>query len=633
MRSLRTASLEEKEQPVITRFMPKKTALLLLLLVLAIGGVAAWYLRREQLHAGARQGPTRFRECATEVGLDWRMHFLPDEQGTTFKINLYDHGSGVAVGDFDGDGLDDIYFVNELGPNALYRNKGDGTFEDVAAAAGVALGDRICVAATFIDYDNDGSLDLYVTSTRGGNVLFRNLGNGKFRDATKEAGLVHVGHSQTAVFFDCDNDGWLDLFLTNTAAWTSGAYDKHDHYWIGKEGIDGVGLSPKEYNVLYRNNGDGTFTDVTAKVGLKGRGWAGDAAAFDYNNDGRTDLFVASMFGRCQLYRNDGGHFTDVTVEVLGRTPWGACGSKVLDLNNDGRMDLFVVDMHSDMWMGADFKHRSLQYAPTSWNQKFPYLSGPQEYHTPQKLTAENLMISKIMRTKYEELLFGNACYRNDGGGKFTEISDQAGLETFWPWGIADGDFDNDGLVDIFIPSGMGYPFYYWPNSLMRNQGDGTFKDEAEVLGIEPPARGRFLPDEVAGMKAARSSRTAAVADFFGEGRLSIAVNNFNDQPYFFKNEGPRRNYVAFRLRGTKSNRDAIGAVVRLYQKGRILTRQVQAGGGYLSQCSRIVHFGLGNDPEIDRVEITWPSGIQQRLDSVRVNARQDVIEPPGSTN
>jgi hypothetical protein len=242
------------------------------------------------------------------------------------------------------------------------------------------------------------------------------------------------------------------------------------------------------------------------------------------------------------------------------------------------------------------------------------------------KLDSENWRIG-VLGTKSEELLFGNACYRNEGDGKFTEISDQAGLETFWPWGIADGDFDNDGLVDIFIPAGMGYPFYYWPNSLMRNQGDGTFRDEAEDFGVEPPERGQFLDKPIAGTEAARSSRTAAVADFFGDGRLSIVVNNFNDQPYFFKNEGPRQNYVAFRLRGTKSNRDAIGAVVRLYQKGKIRTRQVQAGGGYLSQCSRTVHFGLGDETEIDRVEITWPSGTLQRLDRVRVNTRQDISE------
>src|SRR5262245_18562818 len=194
--------------------------------VLAVG-VFGWFSHWSQHRSGPPASESLlFRECAAEVGLTWRMRFVPNEQGETFKINLYDHGCGVAVGDFDGDGFDDIYFCNQLGPNALYRNKGDGTFEDVTAKAGVALGDRICVAATWVDYDNDGHLDLFVTSTRGGNVLFRNRGDGTFENVTEKAGLNHYGHSQTAVFFDFDNDGLLDLFLTNTAAWTTDDYDQ-----------------------------------------------------------------------------------------------------------------------------------------------------------------------------------------------------------------------------------------------------------------------------------------------------------------------------------------------------------------------------------------------------------------------
>src|SRR5262249_21274339 len=152
-----------------------------------------------------------------------------------------------------------IYFVNQLGPNKLYRNKGDGTFEDVTDKAGVGLGDRVCVAATWADYDNDGKLDLFVTSTRGGNVLFHNEGNGTFKEVTRQAGVTHVGHSQTAVFFDYDNDGYLDLFVTNTAKWTLDAKEKKAKHHPGLANLSQLAACPKEHNVLYHNNGDGTF--------------------------------------------------------------------------------------------------------------------------------------------------------------------------------------------------------------------------------------------------------------------------------------------------------------------------------------------------------------------------------------
>jgi hypothetical protein len=597
----------------------------------SLAAVGGWFVYRtwfDQPATDPRSLP--FWECAEESGIAFQMRFLPGEQGETFKINLYDHGCGLAVGDYDGDGHEDLYFCNQLGRNALYRNKGDGTFTDVTDAAGVGLGDRVCVAATFADYDNDGHADLYVTSTRGGNVLFRNRGEGKFEDVTQRAGLTHVGHSQSAVFFDYDNDGRLDLFLTNTAAWTTDQYDKDIRGYVGK-GVGGLGQvvhSPKEFNVLYRNNGDGTFTDVTAKTGLKGRGWAGDAVAFDHDGDGRLDLFVTSMFGRAQLYRNNpDGTFTDVTLDVLGRTPWGGVGAKTFDFDNDGRLDLYVADMHSDMWMGPDFEHTSLELARKHGRQKFSYYNGPFVEQKPF-LIQEEKELGRQIGFRHEEVLFGNAFYRNEGGGKFAEISDRAGLETFWPWGVATGDFDNDGREDAFVPSGMGYPFYYWPNYLLMNAGDGTFRDRAAELGVEPPRRGVNLPEKIGLSSAVRSSRCAVTADFDGDGRLELVTNNFNDRPYYFKNQFPARSYVAFRLRGTRSNRDAVGTVVRLYRGREVLTRQVQGAGGYLSQSSRTVHFGLGDNTHLDGVEITWPGGKVQKLKAVAANKLHEVVEP-----
>jgi enediyne biosynthesis protein E4 len=578
---------------------------------------------------GAPGGGSGFQERAQAAGIAFRMNFLPKEQGERFRINLYDHGSGLAVGDYDNDGREDIYFLNQHGPNALYRNRGDGTFEDVTAKAGVALGDRISVGATFADYDNDGWADLFVTSTRGGNVLFHNRGDGTFEDVTAAAGVSHVGHSQTPVFFDYDNDGDLDLYLTNTAKWTTDVFDFAGGNYEGKASLASLMTSPREFNILYRNNGDGTFTDVTESAGLRGRGWAGDVAVFDYDEDGFLDLFVPSMFGRGQLYRNSGhGTFIDVTAETLGRTPHGAIGAKVFDYDGDGRLDLFVVDMHSDMWMGLDSRHSSLDLARQTQNRRFLSPNGPTANEGTVSFIETQRQIFATEGENYDELLFGNALYRNLGNGKFTETAVAAGLETLWPWGIATGDFDNDGHEDVFITAGMGYPFYYWPNQLMMNNGDGTFRDRASALGIEPPTGGDYQEKNIGGQQAARSSRSAVVADFDGDGRLDIVTNNFNDRPYFFANRFPRRNYVAVRLTGTRSNRDAIGAVVRLWAGKTVMVRQVNPAGGYLSHSSRVVHFGLGDRSKVDRIEIRWPRGIVQTLENPAINTLHQIREP-----
>ncbi|HJT36773.1 MAG TPA: CRTAC1 family protein [Pirellulales bacterium] len=580
--------------------------------------------------AAPRRSPTEprsrgFREAAAKSGLDFHMSFLPQEQGDSFKINLYDHGCGLAVADYDGDGHDDVYFLNQLGANALYRNRGDGTFENVTERAGpLALGDRVCVGAAFGDYDNDGDQDLYVTSTRGGNLLFENEGGGRFSEITERAGVACVAHSETPAFFDYDGDGNLDLFVTNTARWTTDEFDSREHYYRGETDIwtRVYNVEDREPNVLFRNNGNGTFTDVTDEAGLKGNGWSGDVAIFDYDEDGDLDLFVSNMFGQSQLYENDGqGHFSDVTRRTLGRTSFGGIGSKVFDFNNDGRLDLLISDMHSDMWIDAE------QPKAVEPHKKYRHLMGRTVEVNPRLAENDKRQIERL-GLDYDDLLFGNSLFRNDGEGRFAEVSDAAGIETFWPWGIAVGDFDNDGYEDVYLPSGMGYPFFYYPSSLMMNQGDGTFADRAADQGIEPPSAGPSLPEWVGGSPAARSSRCAVTADFDGDGRLELMVNNFNDHPYYFKNRFAPRHYIAIRLQGTQSNRDAIGAVVKLHVGDQIFTRQVSPSGGYLSQSSKTLHFGLGDHDRIDSIEIRWPRGRRQTLEALAVDRLHEVIEP-----
>jgi hypothetical protein len=565
----------------------------------------------------------QFTDKVKTSGITFEHHIVEDA-GKNWQAAHYDHGNGLAVADVDGDGRLDLYFVSQLGSCALYRNLGGGKFEDITEKAGVALTDQIGVAASFADVDNDGDPDLFVTTVRHGNHLFENLGGGRFRDVTKESGLEYSGHSSASVFFDYDRDGLLDLFVCNVGVYTEPERIGPGGFYRALTNAFQGHLFPErtEFSLLYHNEGGRKFKEVSRELNLRDGYWTGEAIVCDVNADGWPDLYVVNMQGDDHLYENDGGkRFVENTARYFPKTPWGAMGVKFFDFNNDGRLDLFVTDMHSDMtdaqkaaafnFSLATEKSKSERWCMATWSDAF--LQG----------ASNNL--------------FGNAFYVNKGGGQFEEMSDALGLETYWPWGPSVGDLNADGYEDVFIAAGMGHPFRYGNNTVALNEGGRRFFDAEFALGVEPRANGRcekvcFTLDcdgadkghqDCAGhtgilpVMAPLSTRSAAILDFDDDGDLDILTAEFNDRPQVLVSDLSARrqiHWLKVRLVGTVSNRDAVGALVRVHAGGKVFTRYQDGKSGYLSQSVMPLYYGLGDATTIEKIEVTWPNGMKETV-------------------
>ena len=574
----------------------------------------------------------QFTDRLKESGITF-VHHAVDDATKHMRMGHYDHGNGVAIADVDGDGRYDIFFANQVGGNELWKNLGGGKFQNITQEAGVALSGRISVAAAFADIDNDGDQDLFVTTVRGGNALFENDGLGHFKDITQEAGLSLVAHSSGAFFFDYDNDGLVDLLVCNVGKYTTDERGPDGEY-VGIQGAFSGHLYPEryEYPVLYKNLGHNRFKDVTAEVGLRPHGWCGEASFADLRGSGRPGIFFLNMQGHSHYYENVGGQtFIEKTNEYFPKTPWGAMGLKFFDFDNDGRMDLFIADMHSDMSQEPGPENEKLK-SDVTWDEN--YIQG-----------------------KKAEYIFGNAFYHNLGNGKFEEISDRLGLETYWPWGPSIGDLNADGWEDVFVAAGMSYPYRYGINSLLLNEVGKKFVDAEFVLGIEPRKElyTRWFeidcsdPKEVQEqikldskvcvgqsgksiIMSPRSSRSAAIFDLDDDGDLDIVTNDFNSAPQILisnLSERKQIHWLKIVLNGTASNRNGLGATVRLYAGGRTYSRYNDGKSGYLSQSVLPLYFGLGNTKTIDRVEVDWPSGRKQALTTaIHENQTLAITEP-----
>jgi len=547
-----------------------KTRYLLLVPILALPGflLAVTFTRSGSggdLNGQAMSTPIQFTNVTAAAGIKF-VHFRGNDG---IPINREIFGPGVCVADFNGDGYPDIYFVNGrdlyqrgiVARNALYQNNGDGTFQDVTQTAAIP-GTGYGLGCVWGDYDNDGFPDLYVTQY-GRNVLYRNNGNGTFTDVTDKAGVAALEfgaqfHSG-ATFFDYDRDGRLDLYV--------GSYVTLDSDSPRYCSVNGVKTScpPTAYKgtpaILYHNNGDGTFTNVTKAAGIyqpRGKNLAVGAA--DYDNDGWPDLFVANDGVNAYLYHNEhNGTFDEIGLQsgmalaARGNVMAAMCIS-LGDYDNDGSLDLFITDFQNN----------------------------------------------------------SDHLWHNDGKSSFDEVSDRAGItgptRGVLSFGGGFFDYDNDGWLDLFIANGHVYPeveqaspeiHFKQLNSLFHNEGNGKFTEMTKSAGP--------------GFQTPYVGRGVAFADFDNSGRIDVVVANNGDPPLLLRNSGASGNhFLNFKLVGTKSNHDAMGARVRVVSGSLAQIREIAGGGSYLSQSDLRAHFGIGKALRAERVEVRWPSGQRQ---------------------
>ncbi len=611
--------------------------------ILILIGIFAWCRAIfAQTTPGSRENGLHrtviFKDVTALAGIHFvHSHDTRSLEETSHGLYPEDVGSGASFADYDNDGDLDLYVVNNPGPlnteitrsspgNVLYRNNGDGTFTDVTTKAGV--GDQEfgmgCVSG---DYDNDGNLDLYITNY-GPNILYRNNGDGTFTDVTIEAGVGDSRWSTGATFGDYDNDGDLDLYVPNYLDYDLSKLEaaKQKSVQYGQyvpSALNPFVFDPQD-NILYRNNGDGTFTDVTSDLGVEDYGGRSFQALFtDLDLDGDLDLYIANDLSPNTLYRNDGnGIFTDVSNQSWAADVRGSMGLAAGDYDNDGDLDIFMSHwMNQENAIYRNLRQEESDIDRTAPAQPIPILGSGREFKSsdPKGWTKErNSQPDKVSLPSV-----------SDGQrARFIRFVDEAynaslGEESldYVGWGTDLFDYDLDGYLDIFVVNGHTFPYLNQrerlipqKDQLFRNNGDGIFTDVTESAGITN------LPWQV--------GRGAAFGDYDNDGDVDIFIVNNHGLGVLLRNEGGNRNnWLHVKLIGTTGNRDAVGAKIRLRTSNLTQLREINAGSSFLSCNSLTAEFGLGSRSVIDLLEVIWLNGKTSIFRNIQANQRLVIIE------
>jgi hypothetical protein len=586
-----------------------------------------------------------FVDVAKAAGVDFMNQYypayLPENRDKPLAFGMLKYGpGGITAVDYDNDGFHDL-FVPDGVEARLFRNRADGTFEDVTAKSGLAGLDGVGVGV-FADYDNDGFKDAFISRTFKPNQIWRNNGDGTFTDVTKRAGIGEDCCTTVASWGDIDNDGWLDLYV--------------GRYLEPSKNIPTTFYARNgEPNQLYRNNGDGTFTNITEKAGVGELGLCLGTVFGDYDDDGDADLYVVNDFGRKTMYRNNGDStFTDVTVDS-GTLAYGAGMSASFgDYDNDGKLDIYVANIRSEEAWFAEWP-TVFRYMTNSWRQGVWMEDMPLYFEIFKQSGFGFVQVFKDMAS-------GNTLLRNRGNGTFEDTTWEAGGNPHgWFWGSGFADFDNDGWQDIYSANGWVYNDkgteieLQFLNNVVSKQNEyktgaffdpknfGTMSWHGWERNRHLRSRGREADGHVhfeevghpVGSDLLLNSRGTAFADFWNRGVVDIAVAASTDRHALLRNDvGLARNWFAVELTGAASklpkgtNRDAVGARVTIVQGGKRQMREVALGDGYASQNSLRLYFGLGGakveggaPPVIDEVIVKWPrSGVEQRFKGVPAN-------------